>query len=302
MDGTMFRVDFVTSPPTALSAQSLNRPTDLETWHRRLAHISEGTIRDMAKHDVVDGLSITTFATNGRCEDCIIEKQFRRPFDTIVVLESQPFEHVAFDIWGPARVHTSGGKSLMLVAMDQGSAGCEAWYLANKAKETTVACLESFDARVKTQYGLQVKCIRTDGGKEFDNNLWAAYCTKRGIDHETTPPHSSAANGVVEQRNRTILDLACSMLANSQLLTHYWGEATSTAIHVLDIIPSSCHPGKMPFEICTGRRLDVLYLRPFGCVAYAKVPREDGTSKLDTRSVKCVLVGYFGKGDYKLLD
>ncbi|KAG5726156.1 hypothetical protein E4T56_gene2140, partial [Termitomyces sp. T112] len=284
------------------ATRSLHHPVDLETWHRRLGHIGEGTIRDMIRGEMVEGLTVTKMLTNGKCEDCIMGKQVRRPFDAVVEPESKPFERVALDLWGPARVQTTGGKVWMMVATDQGGADCEAWYLAHKSKEASLFCLETYDLRVETQYSARIKVVRTDGGGEFENSLWEGYCRKWGIKHEVVSPHSSSANGVVERRNRTILDLARSMLSDSRLPAHYWGEATSTAIHVLDLVPSSRHPGKTPYEIRTGSKPEVSYLRPFGCTAYAKVLKEDGASKLDARLVKCMMVGYFGRGDYKLLE
>ncbi|KAH0591507.1 hypothetical protein H2248_001571 [Termitomyces sp. 'cryptogamus'] len=58
----------------------------------------------------------------------------------------------------------------------------------------------------------------------------------------------------------------------------------------------------MPHKIHTGCKPDITHLRPFGCTAYAKVPKEDGASKLAPRSVKCALIGYFGVSNYKLLE
>ena len=112
----------------------------------------------------------------GKCEDCIMGKQSRRPFDSVVTPESTPYERVAFDLWGPACVQTTGGKTLMLVATDYAGADCEVWFLASKTKEATAACLEAFDARVETQYGLRVKCVRTNSRREFENKLWETYC------------------------------------------------------------------------------------------------------------------------------
>lgn len=250
---------------------------------------------------MVEGLTITKMSVSRKCEDCILGKHARHLFDTQPDPESAPYEHVAFDIWGPAHVQTTSGKSLMLVATDQGGAECATWYLVNKTAETTLICLEAFNTRAETQWGHRVKCVRTDGGTKLKNKLWEEYCQKRGIVHKTTVPHSSPANGVAEQRNQTILDLAQSMLSDSQLPSHYWDEATATATYVLDLVPSSRHPGKIPYKIRTGRKPDIMHLRPFGCTAYAKIPKEDGGSKVDVRSIKVVLVGYFMRGDYKLL-
>ncbi|KAF5376302.1 hypothetical protein D9615_008480 [Tricholomella constricta] len=300
-DETMYRIDFV-AKPVAMSARSLTRPADVETWHRRLGHVGESILREMVRSEMVKGLDVTKLSVNGRCEDCIMGKQTRRPFDEEVTPESKPNQRVSFDLWGPAHIKTTNGKHYMMLGCDQGGAGVKGWFLADKTMETTGAVLEAYHVESERQTGKKLLAVRTDEGPEFINSIWSAYTTKFGIKHETTAPHSSAANGVVERMNRTILDRGRSMINDSGLPAHYWGEAMATAIHVSDFILSSRHAGKTPHEIREGRKPDVAYLRPFGCVAYAKVPKEDGGSKLDMRSIKGVLIGYFGHGDYKILD
>lgn len=92
------------------------------------------------------------------------------------------------------------------------------------------------------------------------------------------------------------------MLFESGLATKFWGEAVTTAIHLSDFIPLSRHPGITPYERQTGKKPDIAYLRPFGCVAYAKIPKELNGGKLSAQSIKCALIGYFARGDYKLID
>ena len=78
-----------------------------------------------------------------------------------------------------------------------------------------------------------------------------------------------------------MLDLSRSVLSDSCLPAHYWDRAISMAVHILDFVLSSYHPGKILFEIQTGQKLDVSYLHPFRYMAYAKVLREEEGSKLD---------------------
>ncbi|KAF5374432.1 hypothetical protein D9615_009058 [Tricholomella constricta] len=56
---SMYRLDFVPNSPSAMSARSLTRPVDLETWHRRLGHVGESILRQMIKEEVVTGLDVT---------------------------------------------------------------------------------------------------------------------------------------------------------------------------------------------------------------------------------------------------
>lgn len=86
-------------------------------------------------------------------------------------LEFTPYAHVAFDIWGPACVQTTGSKSLMLVATDQDGTECATWYLTSKTTKSKIVCLEVFDTRAETQWVYRIKYICTDGGTEFNNEL-----------------------------------------------------------------------------------------------------------------------------------
>lgn len=74
------------------------------------------------------------------------------------------------------------------------------------------------------------------------------------------------------------------------------------AAYVINMVPSSRHLEKTPYEIRTGSKPDVLYLYLFECQAYAKALREEDGSKLKPQLIKTVLVEYFEKGDYKLLE
>ena len=83
-----------------------------------------------------------------------------------------------------------------------------------------------------------VKTLRTDGGGEYTSNEFGAYCEKEGITHEITPPYTPQLNGVVERRNRIILNMARSMLRSMRMPKYLWGEAVSTAAYILNKCPT----------------------------------------------------------------
>ncbi|PPQ83509.1 hypothetical protein CVT25_006999, partial [Psilocybe cyanescens] len=68
------------------------------------------------------------------------------------------------------------------------------------------------------------------------------------------------------------------------------------------VTPKSKVLEHIPEEIWSKKRQDVSHLRAIGSIAYAKVPKEIGPSKLDTVSVKYILIGYYGCDAYKLWD
>jgi hypothetical protein len=64
------------------------------------------------------------------------------------------------------------------------------------------------------------------------------------------------------------------------------------------------NPHATPFELWYKVKPDISHLHPVGCTAYAKVPTEavGGLNKLAPLSVKCILIGYFGRDAYWLYE
>jgi hypothetical protein len=287
----------------AFATRSHTKPTDIDTWHRRLGHVGYTTIEHMGRGTAVRGMDITTYDRGpGSCEDCIMGKQTRRPFDDNTERETSVLDRVYIDLWGPARTKSNGGKSYMMQVVDGMSAHTEAYFLADKSAETTLEAFKSYHAQAERQTGRKLKCVRTDGGGEFCNDLWETYCRVHGIIHETTTAYSSQSNGVVERSNRTVIERVRVLLHDGNLPASMWCETAATVVYLKDFVPTVRHPDITPFEDWRGFKPDISHLRPFGCTAYAKIPVETDGGKLAPRSLKCVLIGYFGRDAYRVLD
>ena len=94
-------------------------------------------------------------------------------------------------------------------------------------------------------------------------------------------------NGFVERRNRTVFDMARSLLKSKNLPGTFWGEAISTAVYLLNRDPTKAVIGKTPYESIYGCKPNVSHLRTFGCVAHVKTA-EPHLSKLIGRSTMMV--------------
>ncbi|GJW58162.1 integrase, catalytic region, zinc finger, CCHC-type containing protein [Tanacetum coccineum] len=75
-----------------------------------------------------------------------------------------------------------------------------------------------------------VRHIRTDNGTEFVNQTLREYYEKVGISHETSVARSLQQNGVVERRNRTLIEAARTMLIYAKAPLFLWAEAVATAL------------------------------------------------------------------------
>jgi transposase InsO family protein len=81
---------------------------------------------------------------------------------------------------------------------------------------------------------LKINTIRRDHDGEFENAQFDNLCSKRGYRHEYTAPRTPQQNGVVERKNRTLQELARTMLNESKLPTLLWAEAVNTACYVIN--------------------------------------------------------------------
>ncbi|KAJ3963985.1 hypothetical protein EV361DRAFT_764889, partial [Lentinula raphanica] len=87
----------------AVKSRSLNKPVDLQSWHRRFGHAGLSRIRMMVQKNLVDGM-VVTGPTNEKieeCDSCHMGKAKRRPFDAVTTRESRLLERVHVDLTGP---------------------------------------------------------------------------------------------------------------------------------------------------------------------------------------------------------
>jgi transposase InsO family protein len=305
VDG-MYLLDPVDNSRKPVAMKSLSNSISLEQWHRRLAHCSPSTIEEMTKGNLVDGLLVSDTKLTGKCEDCILGRQTRRPFDSETEKNLHPLELVSFDLWGPSRVQSMGGRTFLMIIVDGGTSCKFGAYLSDKADTSTIEAFDAFRKKAEIVTGRKVCRLRTDGA--FDSAAWRSYLREHGITHEPTAPYSSAQNGLAERAIRTTFDDVRTLLRESDLGHSYWAEAAAFSIDTRNLIPSRRHPGRIPLESFTGKRQDISHLRVFGAKCWAKIPvvhgvQVTGGSKLDPRSVECRLLGYApGRGNYKVQD
>ena len=69
--------------------------------------------------------------------------------------------------------------------------------------------------------------------------------------------------------NRTLLENVRYFLFTAEMPKTFWGEALSTAAHLVNMSLSIVINLKCPEEKWTGKKLNLNYLKVFGCKAYA---------------------------------
>ena len=126
---------------------------------------------------------------------------------------------------------------------------------------------------------------------EYTSSEFKAYLKAEGVRHELTIPKNPEQNGVAERMNRTLVETARSMLVGANLPHRFWAEALSTATYLRNRSPTKAVFDMTPCEAWTGEKPQVEKLRVFGCQAFVHIPKDE-RRKLDSKSKKCLLLGY----------
>ncbi|GJR80015.1 retrovirus-related pol polyprotein from transposon TNT 1-94 [Tanacetum coccineum] len=219
-----------TTSSTPICFMAKASPTQAWLWHRRLSHLNFDYITLLSKKEVVNGLPKLKYVKDQLCSSCEMSKAKRSSFKTKAVPSSKGrLNLLHMDLCGPMRVASINGKKYILVIVDDYSR--YTWTLFLRSKDETPEVLKDFLTMIQRNLQAQVITVRTDRGTEFLNKTLHAYFKEEGIEHQTSTPRTPEQNGVVERRNRTLVEAARTMLSASKLPLSFWAEAVATACY-----------------------------------------------------------------------
>ncbi|GJV68304.1 putative ribonuclease H-like domain-containing protein, partial [Tanacetum coccineum] len=202
-------------------------------WHRRLGHVNFKNINKLVKGNLVRGLPSKTFKLDHSCVACRKGKQHRASCKKIEERTvREPLELLHMDLFGPVSVESINKKKYCLVVTDDCSKFSWVFFLAYK--DETYDMLHDLIVGLENRLRHKVKTIRCDHGTEFKNQLMNEFCAKKGIKREYSIARTPQQNGVAERKNRTLIEAARTMLADSLLPIQFWAEAVNTACYVLN--------------------------------------------------------------------
>nr|GEY09051.1 hypothetical protein [Tanacetum cinerariifolium] len=133
--------------------------------------------------------------------------------------------------------------------------------------------------------------IRTDNGTEFKNQVLKEYFDTVGISYQMSSIRIPQQNGVVERRNRTLVEAARTMLIFSRTPLFLWAEAIATACFTQNCSIIHRRFNKTPYEIINDRKPDISFLYAFGALCYPKNDCED-IGKLGAKGDIGFFIGY----------
>jgi transposase InsO family protein len=169
-----------------------------------------------------------TIIFGDRNQACQARKQVGRTHHSKnVVTTSRPLELLHMDLFGPVAYLSIRGSKYGLVIVDDFSRFT--WVFSLQDKSETQGTLKHFLRRAQNEFELKVKKIKSDNGSEFKNLQVEEFLEEEGIKHEFSAPYTPQQNGVVERKNRTLTDMARTMLGEYKMPERFWSEAVNTA-------------------------------------------------------------------------
>ncbi|GKB15854.1 putative ribonuclease H-like domain-containing protein [Tanacetum coccineum] len=280
--------DMMASSPICLLSKASKTKSWL--WHRRLSHLNFGAINHLARHGLVRGLPKLKFEKDHLCSACAMGKSKKKPHkpkseDT----NQEKLFLLHMDLCGPMRVASVNGKKYILVIVDDYSRFTWVQFLRSKdeAPDFIIKFLKMIQVRLK----VPVRRIRTDNGTEFVNQTLREYYEKVGISHETSVARSPQQNGVVERRNRTLIEAARTMLIYAKAPLFLWAEVVATACYTQNHSIVRLRHGKTPYELLHDKPPDLSFLHVFGALCYPTNDSEN-LGKLQPKADIGIFIGY----------
>nr|GEU29804.1 hypothetical protein [Tanacetum cinerariifolium] len=223
-------------------------------WHRRLGHANMRHIQSLTSKELVRNLPKLNLDKHFY-DTCKIRKQAHSSHKAKnIVSITRCIELLHMKLFGPFAVRSYRENRYTLVIVNYYSG--YTWTRFLKDKIEAFDQIEIFSKKIQNQLGCTTVSIRTDYGREFDNEVqFGEFCNANGITHNISAPRTPQSNGVVERKNRTLPEL-------------------SRTIAIL---------GKTPYELLRGVKYTLEYFRVFGSKCFI-LNTKDYLTKFDSKS------------------
>jgi transposase InsO family protein len=153
------------------------------------------------------------------------------------------------------------------------------------------ATFKTFNKRIHNEFDTTIKKVRSDNGSEFKNTRVDDLCDEFGIRHQFLAKYTPQSIGLVERKNRTLIDMARSMLSKYNVSNSFWAKAINIGCYYSNRL--YCHPmmEKTPYELLNGRKPNIAYFQVFGYKCYI-LKKGTRLSKFEKKCDEGFLLGY----------
>ena len=285
MEGKSFVLNLMEQEQAAVHKEDNNTML----WHRRLGHFHHTALLFMKKNNLGEGLPELEEELP-TCAAFQYGKQTRLPFPKNKAWRAtQKLQLVHTDVGGPQKTPSLNDSKFYIAFIDDHTRMC--WIYFMKFKSEVANIFWKFKAWVENQSKCKMQVIRSDNGTEYTSEKFNKFCENEGIEHQLTAPYTPQQNGVVERKNRTVMEMTRCLLHDKGLPKKLWAEAANTTIFLLNRLPTKALQQRTPFEAWYGYKPRLQNLKTFGCLCFSYIPQVK-RDKLDKKAEPGIFVGY----------
>lgn len=169
--------------PTCL----MSKEEETKLWHQKLGHLHLKRMKKVMSKEAIRGIPKIKIDEGIICGECQIGKQTKMSHKKLQHLTtSKNLELIHMDLMGPMQVKSLGGKMYAYVVVDDYSRFT--WVNFIKEKSEVFEVFKELCQKVQREKDCGIFRIKSDNGKEFENNKFEEFYTSEGISHEFSSP------------------------------------------------------------------------------------------------------------------
>ena len=173
-------------PDANIVCNSIHLPNE-DLWHQRMGRANYKHRSIASKHESILGIPKLSRMSNVVCGPCQLRKQTKaKHLSTQTSVTSRPLELLHLDLMGPTRTKSFGGKSYIIVVVDDFTR--YTWVILLWSKSDAPKHIKALYTRLQNEKSLNIYRIQSDHGKEFENSYMESFCARLGISQEFSTP------------------------------------------------------------------------------------------------------------------
>ena len=294
LNNFLYGMNVRVKPPTLTSESSqtfagMESAQNWETWHKHYGHIGYSGIQKLLDNNMVEGLEVNMNMPKPDCVVCTEAKQNVEPFPKVTNRNTQTGDLTHIDLWGKYAIRSINGNQYYIVLVDDAPRYMMVKFL--KEKNQVSQAVMNYLTYLKVQ-GHKLKAIQIDQGKELVNEKLEQWCKEQGIELRLTAPYSTPQNGVAEQMNRTLTQLARANINGQEIPENLWEYAISHTAYIRNCTYMKPMGILTPYQGWFDYKPNIAHLREFGAPIWILLQGQKELHKMLPKSKRRTYVGY----------
>ena len=228
--GRLFPLHFSISNFVVLACTIVNKQSGV--WHKHLGHPSSVVLSHLVNSGFLGNKDQFSSHLSVDCSTCKLGKSKSLSFPSHCSRAESCFDLIHSDVWGITLVISHAKHKYFVTFINDYSKYTWIYFLRSKSEVFSV--FQKFVAYVETQLFSRIKVLRSYSGSEYMSHEFHDFFQNKGIVSQRSCPYTPQQNGVVERKNRHLLDVVRTLLLESSIPSTFWVEALSTAIYLIN--------------------------------------------------------------------